>query len=251
MTSITAIGFDLFNTLITVDPPALAEAMARLILELNQHGVAPEPKRFTVTYREVAQQFLEKAKQDGIETHNRFWISAALAKMGFHVPPDDPRISQGVEAYFSIFLPHCRLVPHTLEMLTAVKRRYPLGLLSNFTHGPAARVIINGMGLTPFFDVVLISGELGYRKPHRQVFERLVRSLGTDPHQVLYVGDDPEADIMGARRAGLRSAWMTHVQDHGVKVATASAAPPALFPAEEVPRISLWQDLHDLLSAKG
>ena len=51
-------------------------------------------------------------------------------------------------------------------MLGELKERYRLGLLSNFTHAPAAKEIIDGVGLASLFDVVLISGDLGYRNPH-------------------------------------------------------------------------------------
>ena len=62
-------------------------------------------------------------------------------------------------------------------MLRELREIYPLGLLSNFTHAPAARGLMDHLGLTSFFDVVLISGELGYRKPHPHVFRQLIEAL--------------------------------------------------------------------------
>jgi len=97
-------------------------------------------------------------------------------------------------------------------MLETLKGKYRLGLLSNFTHAPAALRIIDHMGLSPFFDVVLISGQIGYRKPHPSVFRRLVESLCVNGGETLYVGDDPEADINGALRAGLQPVWFTYAR---------------------------------------
>lgn len=247
MNHIKAIGFDLFNTLITVEPQALKEAMSRLVRSLRKSGLAVESEPFKQAHRNAALRFLKEAQRDGRETHNRFWISAALNDQEYSVPPDDDRIAVAVEAYFSAFYEHCHLIPGTTEMLGTLKEQYPLGLLSNFTHGPAAREIIDRVGLNLFFDVVLISGELGYRKPHPLVFRRLVEHLGVDNHLVLYVGDDPEPDITGAQRAGLQPVWTTFVRDHNLPLAPGIPYSTAEGLDDSVPRISTWRDLLSLL----
>ena len=247
MKHITGIGFDLFNTLITVDAPALEKGLYRLMRSLLKSGFAFDNVAFSQAYREAALRFVEEARQDGRETHNRFWISAALQSLGYHVPPDDPSIAVGVDAYFSAFLEHCHLIPGTAEMLETLKARYRLGLLSNFTHGPAARKIVDRVGLTAFFDVVLISGELGYRKPHPLVFRRLIECFEVNGSQVLYVGDDPEPDILGAERAGIQPVWFTYVRDHNIAPAPGMKSSNVRDPDSEVPRISTWQEFLTIL----
>jgi putative hydrolase of the HAD superfamily len=49
---------------------------------------------------------------------------------------------------------------------------------------------------------------VGVAKPHPESFAQLLTRLEMDPHEVLYVGDDPEADVGGARSAGMRTVWM-------------------------------------------
>ncbi len=247
MSRIEAIGFDLFNTLIVPDLQALPEAMIRLIESLRKSGLFLEQGAFEESYRESAQQFIEEARQDGRETHNRFWICAALEIQGYSLQPDDPRITESVEAYFSAFPKHCHLVPGTKEMLQILGETYRLGLLSNFTHGPAAREIIECVDLNPFFDVILISGEEGFRKPHPLVFHRLVEGLGVEPDQTIYVGDDPEPDITGAQRAGLRPVWTTYVKNKELPFSlnVSDTTPEENYAL--VPRISTWQELFVLL----
>jgi putative hydrolase of the HAD superfamily len=135
MKHITAIGFDLFNTLITMEPPALDEGMGRLISSLRRGGLSIESEPFRQTYRDAALRLLRDAQRDGRETHNRFWISAALCSHGHSVLPDDPRIAEAVDAYFSAFYDHCHLIPGTREMLGALRGDYRVGLLSNFLRG--------------------------------------------------------------------------------------------------------------------
>ena len=78
MDQIKAIGFDLFNTLITADSQALSEAMSRLTQNLQQSGLALELDAFKKAHRDAALRFIKETRQHGKETHNRFWISAAL-----------------------------------------------------------------------------------------------------------------------------------------------------------------------------
>jgi putative hydrolase of the HAD superfamily len=141
----------------------------------------------------------------------------------------------------------CRLIPGATEMLETLKGAYRLGLLSNFTHPPAIREIIDSLGLTPRFDAVLISGELGYRKPHPLVFQQLLRELEVRKEQILYVGDDPEPDIAGARQAGIRPVWFTYVRDKRVPSSPGIAGMASQDPEGDVTRISDWADLLSLL----
>ena len=247
MKHIKAIGFDLFNTLITAKPHTLEDAMSRLIGSLKQSGLALDTEPFKQAHREAALSFIKEARSDGRETHNRFWISAALRTLGNNVPPDDPLIASAVDAYFSAFLKSCHLIPGTDEMLGILKGSYRLGLLSNFTHAPAAKKIIDHVGITHFFDVIIISGQVGYRKPHPLVFSLLSERLRMEKNTILFVGDDPEPDIFGAHRAGLQPVWMTYVRDKNIPFLQGYASPEDMGLEITVPRISTWKELFSLL----
>jgi putative hydrolase of the HAD superfamily len=82
MNHIRAIGFDLFNTLIFVEPHAIDTAVKKLTDSLMEGGVVVEHDPFRIAHLEAALQFLETARGNGRETHNRFWISAALERLG-------------------------------------------------------------------------------------------------------------------------------------------------------------------------
>ena len=250
MKHIKAIGFDLFNTLITAKPHAIDEAVSRLIRSLEQSGLAIDHEVFKQAHWEAALRFMKETRRDGRETHNRFWISAALDTQGHNIPPDDPRIASAVDAYFSTFFECCYLIPGTKEMLGFLKGQYHLGLLSNFTHVPAVMKIIDGLELTSFFDVVLVSGELGYRKPHPLVFRRLIEQLGVEKNRIIYIGDDLESDITGARQAGLHPIWMTYVRDHDIPLAPGVPYAQPEKPDSNIPRISTWKELLPLLDRK-
>lgn len=249
MGSLKAIGFDLFNTLITVDRETLVQAMEGLIRALRRGGLHVPAGPFKEAYKRHAMAFLEKTKRDGRETHNRLWIAAALMELGNEVDSTDPRIEEAVEQYFSAFFGRWRLLPGTLNALEVLKTRFRLGLLTNFTHAPAARSIIREAGLEGFFQVILISGEMGYRKPHPFVFERLVKELEVETAEVVYIGDDPGPDIYGARDSGIKAIWTLYAEKLGVRHVADLAYQGLPPPDGSVPRISSWEELFDLLEA--
>ncbi|MEW6386380.1 MAG: HAD family hydrolase [Thermodesulfobacteriota bacterium] len=244
---IKALAFDLFNTLVTAGPRTLADALDRLVLSLMENELVFHREEFEHAHWRAALQFNAESRETGRETKNRWWVAAALEHLGQAVPPDDPRIVSSVQAYFSAFIEQCRPIPGTLETLRRLKDLYPLGLLSNFTDAKAAKEIIERMGLAPLFEVVLISGDLGYRKPHPVIFQRLVDGLGVEARQILYVGDDPDADIAGARQSGINPVWMTYVRDKAVSGFPGYGPPGPEAPGPDVPKISALPELVTLL----
>lgn len=260
MEHITAIGFDLFDTLITLENLGFKEAMDRLVRELQGQGFPVASETFLPIYRETASAFMSKAHEEGKETHNRFWISTALRRLGYEVTPDDTRIEQVVNAYFTAFIDHAVLLPNTLPTLHMLKRHYRLGLLSNFTHAPVVYQLLKRFGLDHVLDIQLVSGALGYRKPKPVVFDTLAERFGVPHAQIAFVGDNFQADIEGAKTAGLWPIYTTYAQHYKtVQTRCVQAAPsgddpdpPTWFPpvAEghrrgdlEVSLIQSWDDL--------
>lgn len=94
-----------------------------------------------------------------------------------------------------------------LEALTSLRQRgHRLGLLTN---GSAAfqRRKLQRFALEPFFDVVLIEGELGYGKPDRRVFGAALSFFGVNPGDAWMVGDNLVCDVGGARGLGIGAVW--------------------------------------------
>jgi len=247
MSNIKAIGFDLFNTLIIVEPDTLVHAMKKMIKSLRDNGLTIDESSYIRDYKKAASKFVSQARKDGKETHNSIWISHVFKEYGISIPPDDARITEAIDQYFSTFYDRVNLIPDTIETLTMLKKKYPLGLLSNFTHAPAAREILVRTGLGPCFDTILISGELGYRKPHSIVFEELARKLGTEKEYILFTGDDPEPDINGSYKAGLNPVWFTYIKENNVPIIKGTIQSELSEPEIDVPRASSWKEFINIL----
>lgn len=89
-----------------------------------------------------------------------------------------------------------------VEALAALRREgRRLAVASNFDH--RLPPILQAHGLRGFFERVWGPGEARAAKPEAAFFARLLETLGVAPDAAVHVGDDAEADVAGARRAGL------------------------------------------------
>jgi putative hydrolase of the HAD superfamily len=78
------------------------------------------------------------------------------------------------------------------------------------TNGPAfQRDKLVALGLDKLAGCVLISSEFGEAKPEPEIFKEALRRLHGKPETSLFVGDSPAADIEGARKVGMDTAWMS------------------------------------------
>jgi putative hydrolase of the HAD superfamily len=95
------------------------------------------------------------------------------------------------------------LYPEAIEVLETLRRRFPLGIISNFD--ARLRPILANLGIAGFFEHVIISSEAGADKPDPWIYERALQLAGVGAAEAAHAGDDPVADWQGARDAGLRS----------------------------------------------
>lgn len=93
-----------------------------------------------------------------------------------------------------------------IELVRELARaRVPLGILSN-SEGQLAR-LVDELGWSHDFGVVVDSGRVGFDKPDARIFQVACRALGVQPSGLLHVGDSWEADVEGALNSGARAVW--------------------------------------------
>ena len=95
------------------------------------------------------------------------------------------------------------LYPDVDPTLSRLKKDgYSMGLVSN---APAdTGKAVEALGLSKYLDSVVISGVVGYSKPNPKIFSIALEEVGAAPVEAVHVGDLYEADIVGARNAGIR-----------------------------------------------
>lgn len=95
-------------------------------------------------------------------------------------------------------------VPGAEALVRDLRREYLVGLL---TDGPvvAQRGKLDVLGWVNLFDSVVVTGSLPAGKPDERAFRAVLDELGTGPAETIYVGDNAETDVHGAKDAGLRA----------------------------------------------
>lgn len=98
----------------------------------------------------------------------------------------------------SAFVVFADVIP-ALDRMQAAGLR--LAVVSNW--GWHAPELLQTLELARHFEVMSISARVGYQKPHRAIFDHALALLELPPERAIHVGDDREADVLGARRAGI------------------------------------------------
>ncbi len=92
------------------------------------------------------------------------------------------------------------MVNDALEILTYLKPKYRLGILSNgFTETQNRK--IKNLNIGSFFEHFIYSGEVGALKPSPLIFEAARTAADVEPDELIYVGDSYQADVLGAKAA--------------------------------------------------
>ena len=93
-----------------------------------------------------------------------------------------------------------------------------LGLISNYDHPPHIYALLRQLGLEKFFRAIIISGEVGIKKPEPRIFRLALEKTGLQPNEAVYVGDTKE-DMMGSVAAQLTPIFIRRSQSYQDAVA--------------------------------
>lgn len=138
----------------------------------------------------------------------------------------------------------CVPMPHLTDTLDALRERgLKVGLITNGRALMQNRKI-DGLGIRPYLDSVVISGDLGVRKPDPRIFAAALEDLAVDPSAAAYVGDNPEPDITGAKRSGMcavwrRDEWWPEPEEADLVIDDLNELIPGLFERRAVPEVVL------------
>lgn len=96
--------------------------------------------------------------------------------------------------------------PGVTDTLRQLQLKYHLAIVSD-GQTPYAIPELNAVGLSGYFDPIVISGDLGYRKPDERLFTAALTAMKMAPSEVLYVGNDMYRDVYGAQKLGMKTVF--------------------------------------------
>jgi putative hydrolase of the HAD superfamily len=230
--SIQAIIFDLDETLITDDEATYqaltqvgayaheqtgmdGELLARTVYEYAQRMWARGP---VFQYCEMLGISASEGLWGRFESGNSYlqtlhdWVPSyqrvvwrhALEQQGV----DDASLVERLAELFRARRIACqRLFSETVAALQALRHDYKLALLTNGAPD-LQREKIDYFQLAPYFEVIVVSGEVGVGKPQPAIFQTVLKRLEVAPQDAIMVGDSLERDIEGAYQSGLKGVWV-------------------------------------------
>lgn len=109
---------------------------------------------------------------------------------------------------------HLELYPHVDSVLNELSKNYKLGIVSDAQNLFVVHEL-KLLGIFDYFDAMVISNKLGFRKPDPRIFEFCLRELGIAPDRAIFMGNDVYRDIYGAQKVGMKTIFFP--TKHGAK----------------------------------
>jgi len=202
MPKIKAIIFDCYSTLIDIKTnEQKKEIFHYLSLYLQYYGVAINAGGLKSALDLERQQYLQHNEEPYPEIDIEIVFKNILKKQGL----DNPFLVESCCKLFRVFSrERFQLFPDSLPVLEEMeKSEYSLAVVSD-----AQKVFCLDEGRIPgidkYFKRIILSTQFGFRKPDPRLFQISCNLLNVLPEEAVYIGNDPETDIRGAKQIGMK-----------------------------------------------
>jgi putative hydrolase of the HAD superfamily len=204
-----SVFFDLMDTLVEFREDELVD-MEVIAATIESMGIASSAT-FLGRYRKwraSRSELLPKHKE--VDLADRLRIVLDDVK--------DLELDEIVQSWTDYYLPRTQPKAGIKDMLDAWSSVASMGVVSNFFISGMPEKICRFHGLDGYFDFIIDSAQVGWRKPHIAIFSRAFELAGNEKSETLFVGDNPVADVQGAISAGINPIlYSTNTRVDGVK----------------------------------
>jgi FMN phosphatase YigB (HAD superfamily) len=211
--------FDLFDTLVHFERDRLPEVEIdgkrvrstaghlHAVLAAHVPGLAVER-----TYAALLASWREAERLRAID-HREVSAQERFAEFFRHLTLDPATLPAGldvalIDTHRAQLARAARFPEHYGPLLRRLAGRHRLAVVSNFDYTPTALTILEAAGVRHLFDAIVVSDEVGWRKPRADIFQEAIRRTGADAQRTLFVGDRADIDVAGAHGMGMDSAWI-------------------------------------------
>lgn len=192
MNSFKAILFDLDNTILD-----RTRTFGQFTNAFINHYVG-----HVETTQEIFDRIID-LDQDGYKDKHELF-SELLDELPWKVRPEHVEL---MDFYAEQYVKNAVLMDGALEVITHLRKTYKTGLITNgktnIQYGK-----IDQLGIRENFDLILVSEEVGIKKPDPRIYELALNKLHIQPEECLFIGDHPVNDVEGAVKAGIPAIWM-------------------------------------------
>ena len=198
MQNIEAITIDLDDTLWDIDP--VIERAERILWR----WLASNYPRISSIYdqNKILNLRLEIVKDHPDKEFDYRFMRKLILRKIFRDADYEEDLAEGAFAIFDSERNNVTLYDGAIYTLQSLSKKYTLIAVTN------GNANLEKIGLRHLFDDVVTAVDVGYAKPDARIFNEAIRKAGTQADKIIHVGDNPEADIIGAANVGLKTVWM-------------------------------------------
>lgn len=194
--------FDVFKTLLLFDGDHVDDAtFVHLANWLRYRQIATTPQALQQRYMANTQAQLADAPGQPPDVDVLTVWDAVLAELSVSPQQRQKLVVELALVYRQITTRHIEIWPGTFEMLDAC-RGFRLAIASN-TQRAYTEPELRMFGLWEYFERVIFSSDVKACKPYSAIFQRALVELDVTPEQVIYIGDNPYDDVLGAAQLGI------------------------------------------------
>jgi len=200
MTQVKHVFFDLDHTL--WDFESNSDDTFRLIFERNKLDFPFD--QFVETYRPINQKYWKLFREERVSKEDLRYgrLKETFNAMG--IETEDALIHLLSEEYIEFLSTHNALFEYTHEILAYLREKYSLHIITN-GFDQVQKKKMTGGGLSPYFEQVITSEMVGVKKPNPRIFNFALDLAGAKAQESIMIGDNLEADIMGADAVGMKT----------------------------------------------
>ena len=209
MPKIKAVITDYIGTLTNTRSYTMEHSVSKLHAALSEAGFRTEKRKFLEAYGRAHEKYRLVRFGELREITNAVWVSETLCSLGYQAKAEDDLVKAALGVFFQDYITSIELRPYAEKLLQKILENCKLGLISNFTYAPVVHASMNRLGITRYFNAVVISQECGWRKPHKKIFADALELLRVKPEEAVFIGDNPYEDIKGAACAGMKTVFVS------------------------------------------
>lgn len=159
---------------------------------------------------------------------------------------DSAEINRFADAFIDLCPRQANVLPGAHELLNALAPHYPMHIITN-GFSEIQMIKMKAAQLDGFFQHIIYSEDLGIKKPHPEIFHLACHKAGCTPQQALMIGDDWDADVIGAMGVGMDQAFLASTEDVLNEIRADRGQKPLRHNRQPTYRLSALRELEDIL----
>ena len=191
------IFFDVGNTL-------LFPNRERIHAPLTERGIVPTAEHLRDLECRTKNKFDAMLTTSGSTDHSFWWMF--YSQLMEELKTEDAALRDHLVTAIRNSGNWDQILPGTADRLQEIGERYQIAVISNADG--RIQDVLERCAIAACFRTITDSGNVGYEKPHPEIFRQALKSMNATPEESLYVGDVYSVDYLGATGAGMQAMLM-------------------------------------------